>query len=183
MVTTTAAPAARHVARRTLLVLLVAVGCGTLTASVFVGLRPFFWSAPENFDPTFLYLALLVAVGSTLVVHVALSPVDETADAGWLLAVAVIAGAPALVYTVVMLGLPFLFALERGWMAVSFVPILPVVAGPALGVGIAACYLMRAEETTRHRRVISVAILFTATAAIQLVLLVVTRNGELFFGG
>lgn len=75
-----------------------------------------------------------------------------------------------------MLGLPFLFALERGWIALAFAPVLPVVAGPALGVGISASYLSRADEVTWHRRVMSVAAIYTATGVAQLLLLVVTRN-------
>lgn len=169
--------------RRMFGVLFVAVGCAALTATVFGGLRPFLWSGPESFDPTVLYLALSVVVGGALVVHIAAAPIDESADAGWLLAVAIVTGAPALLVTIATLGLPFLFSLERGWMALSFLPVLPVVAGPALGVGISAGYLLRADEMTRQRRVVSVSVIFTATAAVQLLLLVVTRNSLSLFGG
>jgi hypothetical protein len=182
MLNTTEVIPLRHTVRRTFAVLLVAGGCAVLTATVFAGLRPFFWGAPEDFDPTLLYLTMLVVVGSILVLHVAATPPDESADAGWLLAVAIITGVPALLFTVAMLALPFLFALERGWMALSFAPLLPVVAGPALGVGISAGYLLRADATTRQRRAISVAVIFTSTAVVQLLLLVVTRNSSSIFG-
>lgn len=165
------------------MVLLVAAGCAAMTVTVFAGLDPFFWSEPDDLDPTVLYLVLLVVVGSILVLHVAAAPVDEDADADWLLAVAVVTAAPALVFSVAMLGFPFLVALERGWMALSFVPVLPVAAGPALAVGIIAGYLLRADEMTRQRRVISVAVIFTATAVAQLLLLVVSRNGASIFDG
>lgn len=173
----------RRTVRKALEVLVVAASCGALSATVIAGLNAFFLSEPDDFDPTVLYLILLVVVGGTLVLHVALAPVDEDADADWLLAVAIITGAPALVFTVVMLGFPFLIALERGWIALAFAPILLVVAGPALGVGVTAGYVLRADESNRHRRVISVAVIFTATAVAQLLLLVVTRNGESIFGG
>ncbi len=163
--------------------LLVAVCCAALTVTVLAGLRPFFWSDPDSFDPTMLYLAMSVVVGSALALHVAAGPLDESADAGWLLAVSIITGAPALLGTIAKLWLPFLFSLGQGWMALSFVPILPVVAGPALGVGISAVYLLRAEEATRRRRTTSVAVIVAATAIAQLLLLLVTRNSSSLFGG
>ena len=156
--------------------LLVAAGCAVLTVTVLASIRSFFLSAPENFDPTSLYLAMLLIVGCVLVSHVAAAPLDDDADAEWFLAVAIITGAPAILFTLAMLWLPFLFALDREWMALAFIPVLPVVSGPALGVGISAAYLLRADEPAWQRRVTTVAVIFTATGVAQLLLLVISKN-------
>lgn len=177
----------RHVVRRTLVVLIVAVCCAALTVTVLVtglaGEAAFFWSDSESFDPTLLYLILLVVVGIALVAHVAAAPLDESADAGWLLAVSIITGAPALLVTIATGYLSFAFALGQGWVALSYVALLLVVAGPALGVGISAVYLLRVDEATRRRRTTSVAVIVAATAIAQLLLLLVTRNSSSLFGG
>ena len=177
----------RHAVRRTLVVLLVSVCCAassaTVIATVLAGVGAFFGSDSESFDPTVLYLTLLGVVGITLVLHVATAPLDESADAGWFLAVSIITGTPALLVTIVTGYLSFIFALGRGWVALSYVALLLVVAGPALGVGVSATYLLRADEATRQRRIASVAAIFTATAITQLLLLVVTRNSSSLFGG
>lgn len=166
--------------RRAVAVLLVAAGCLASTATVFSGMRQFVWSEPGDGNPTVLYLTVMMAVGAVLVAQTAAAPVGEGADAGWLLAVAIISGVPALAFSIVVLVFPFLAAFDDGWrlwVQVVFLLTLIVTAGPALGVGISASYLLRADEMTRRRRVISVSLIFFATAALQVALLIVTRYG------
>lgn len=186
MLNTPEATPSRHVLRRTFVLLLVAACCAALTAvvvaTVLAGVGSFFWSDSESFDPTVLYLTLSVVVGSAFVLHVAVAPLEESADAGWFLAVSIITGAPALLVTIVTGFLSFAFALGQGWVVLSYVALLLVVAGPALGIGISAVYLLRADEGTRRRRVTSVTVIFASTAIAQLLLLWVTRNSSSLFG-
>ncbi len=155
---------------------IVAIGSLASTALVLSGLRPFVRSDPESFDPTLLYAALLLVVCVALVIHAA---VTETYldHAGWFVVIAVVAGIPAVVFTVLTIGLVFVIGATDLWTPLLFLLALLVTAGPSLAVGINSIYLLDGDETTPRRRVTTVAVTVTLVSALQLALLFVTRNG------